>query len=210
VARPPKKPAVRTDQPATELRIIGGTLRGRKVHFSGLAHIRPMKDRVREAVFNLVGPDVKGKLAIDLFAGTGALGLEAISRGATTAIFVEQHFPSADLVRKNAQELGVAETCQVAAADVFHWARRHLPTSGPPWLVFCSPPYVLYRDRREDMLQLIATVLERAPSDSLIVVEADEQFDFASLPLAERWDVRHYPPAIVGLYRKTDVDRGPT
>src|SRR5262245_7614130 len=70
------------DREPPELRIIGGTLRHRKLLYSGDQRTRPMKDRVREAVFNLVGPDVVGQHAIDLFAGTGALGFEAISRGA--------------------------------------------------------------------------------------------------------------------------------
>ncbi len=64
--------------PPTVLRIIGGVHRGRKLEYSGDPRTRPMKDRVREAVFNLLGPDVAGKYVIDLFAGTGALGLEAL------------------------------------------------------------------------------------------------------------------------------------
>src|SRR5262245_47435808 len=72
-------------------RIIGGTLRGRKLLFAGDARTRPMKDRVREALFNLLADAVRGKHAIDLFAGTGALGLEAISRGASGATLVERH-----------------------------------------------------------------------------------------------------------------------
>ena len=64
------------------LRIIGGTFRGRKLEYAGDMRVRPMKDRVRESVFNLVGTDVKGKFVLDLFGGTGAVCLEAISRGA--------------------------------------------------------------------------------------------------------------------------------
>lgn len=196
--QPPRRP----DQPATELRIIGGALRGRKVHFSGLGCTRPMKDRVREAVFNLIGPAVASKLAIDLFAGTGALGLEAVSRGAAGAIFVERHFPSADLLRRNKRELGVHDQCQVIPADAFGWVERHLPSSGPPWLVFCSPPYAFYSDRREKMLQLVETVVARAPAGSLVIVEADVKFDFRLLPHPEAWDVRRYLPAVIGIYRK--------
>src|SRR6185369_13778531 len=80
--------------PVVGLRIIGGKLRGRKLQYSGDLRTRPMKDRVREAVFNLLGPGVKGSHAIDLFAGTGALGLEAISRGAAQATLIERHLPT--------------------------------------------------------------------------------------------------------------------
>src|ERR1041384_3149877 len=94
--------------PASELRIIGGDMRGRKIGYHGDPRTRPMKDRVREAVFNLVESD--GVYAIDLFAGTGALGLEAISRGASGALFIERHFPTARLVEQNAQQLGEQRT----------------------------------------------------------------------------------------------------
>ena len=80
-------------RPAAGLRIIGGEFRGRRLHYSGDRRTRPMKDRLREAVFNLIGPDIRGKHAIDLFAGTGALALESLSRGAKSATLIEQHHP---------------------------------------------------------------------------------------------------------------------
>jgi 16S rRNA (guanine(966)-N(2))-methyltransferase RsmD len=187
---------------ASRLRIIGGKFRGRQIEYSGDARTRPMKDRVREAVFNLVGPRVVGKLAIDLFAGTGAIGLEALSRGATQAIFLERHFPTAAVIRRNAALLGAEDLCTVLPADTFIWARRELPQQSPPWVVFCSPPFEFYASRRDDMLELIARLWDAAPAESVLVVEADEHFDFALLPQPERWDVRPYPPAVVGLVEK--------
>src|SRR5688572_16458652 len=100
-----RKQAGRSHGPEEEvvgLRIIGGSMRGRKLKYSGEARTRPMKDRVREAVFNLLGTTVEGCYVIDLFAGTGALGLEAISRGATGATFIERHFPTAKVIEENA------------------------------------------------------------------------------------------------------------
>ena len=83
-----------------------------------------MKDRVREAVFNLLGKAVRGKHAIDLFAGTGALGLEALSRGATGATFIEQHHPTAKAIRQSAADLGVEATTEIVVANTFLWFRR--------------------------------------------------------------------------------------
>lgn len=202
------KSNVRTDRQSTQdavavpLRIVGGSLRGRKLLYSGDPRTRPMKDRVREAVFNLVGPSVVGSVAIDLFAGTGAMGLEAISRGAARATFVERHFPTARLIEQTIVDLGVSDRATVAAGDVFHWG-RHLPTpcTGERWLVFICPPYRLFLEQLDEMLQLVSHVLERLPPDSLVVVEADDNFDFAALPDAERWNVRAYSPAIIGIYR---------
>src|SRR4051794_22495694 len=90
------------DEPIVGLRIIGGSFRGRKLKYSGDIRTRPMKDRVREAVFNLLGKQIAGSHAIDLFAGTGALGLEALSRGAARATFIERHFLTAKLIEENA------------------------------------------------------------------------------------------------------------
>jgi len=181
------------------LRIIGGELRGRRIEYSGDPRTRPMKDRVREAIFNLIGPRIVGKHALDLFAGTGALGLEAVSRGASRATLIERHFPTAELIRRNAASLGIAERCEVVASDTFFWVSKRMPPLADPLVAFVSPPYDFYVDRREEMVSLVQQVLDRATSGSLIVVEADERFDFALLPQPERWDIRVYSPAIVGL-----------
>lgn len=192
---------VATDGPGERiagLRIIGGKLRGRPLAYSGDVRTRPMKDRVREAVFNLLGPAVVGTHAIDLFAGTGALGIEAISRGAARATLIERHFPTAKLIEQNAATLGVAEQMTVVKGDTFLWARR-LPDLGEqPWTVFCSPPFAFYSDRKDDMLRLISSLIEKAPSGSLFAVEADETFDMATLPRDAQWDVRTYLPARIG------------
>lgn len=161
-----------------------------------------MKDRLREAIFNLLGPVVKGTHAIDLFAGTGALGLEALSRGAARATLIEQHFPTARIIRDNAAALGIEADVEIITADVFVWFKQQ-PELGPtPWLVFCSPPYDFYVDRTDAMLALLAGLVEAAPVGSLFAVESDRRFDVAGLPDAERWDVRSYPPAVVGIYEK--------
>lgn len=194
------RPANVPDGPGS-VRIIGGTLRGRKIEYGGDPRTRPMKDRVREAVFNLLG-DVGGTCVFDLFAGTGVLGFEALSRGATRALFFEQHFPTADRIRRSAADLGVEATCQVIAANTLLWFRREAALSSEqncPWLVFCSPPYDLYMSRRDEVLGLIDRLWRTAPGGSRFVVEADQRFDFGSLPEATDWRLRDYPPARVGV-----------
>ena len=182
-----------------EPRIIGGRFRGHKLLYHGDRRTRPMKQRVREAVFNLLGPGVADKHAIDLFAGTGALGLEAISRGAKSATFVERHFPTADLIERNVAAIGAAGKCEIVAGDTFIWARRPLDLPECPWLILSSPPYDFYVDRCDAMLELLQKLCQLAPTGSLAVVEADERFDFRRLPLADLWEVRSYPPAVIGI-----------
>jgi 16S rRNA (guanine(966)-N(2))-methyltransferase RsmD len=203
-----KRSGTSGDEPVVGVRIIGGSMRGRTLQYSGDVRTRPMKDRVREAVFNLLGPAIKGTHAIDLFAGTGALGLEAISRGATRATLIERHLPTLKLIEQNSAALGVAEQVEAVFGDAFLWANKWTAAAGAdgsrnvPWTIFCSPPYEFYESRREQMLTLVAELARAAPPESLFAVEADERFDFALLPQAGDWDVRTYPPAVVGIYRK--------
>jgi len=199
-ARQGRLPDSRSRSPG--LRIIGGTLRGRKLRYAPQRRVRPMKDRVREAVFNLVGPSIRGKHAIDLFAGTGAIGLEAISRGATGATLVECHYPTAGVLRENITALGVEARCQVVVADTLAWLEQEPPLCTLPWVVLVSPPYDFFVARQEDMLRLIETMYERAPPESILVVESDGRFDFVLLDRPDSWDVRDYPPARVGICRK--------
>ena len=161
-----------------------------------------MKDRVRETLFDLVGRAVEGSIALDLFAGTGALGFEALSRGAARAVFVERHFPTVDALRRTAHDLGVADRAEVRAGDVLVWARRlpPLPVSAP-WLVFVSPPWPLFVDRSADLLALVTVLLEVAPAGSIMVVESDDSWDPAALPDPAAWEHRGLPPAILHVRR---------
>jgi 16S rRNA (guanine966-N2)-methyltransferase len=194
-----------------EVRIIGGQFRGRRLHYHGDPLVRPMKHRTREAIFNLVSTECTGPHAIDLFAGTGALGLEALSRGAASATFIEKHVPSARVVEENIRALDVADRSTLLITSAFLWAKRDLPvasaapTADIPWLVFCSPPYAFYTEKQADMLDLVRRIQQHAPPGSILIVEADEQFDFALLrgePSDNRqWDVRAYSPAVIGIWR---------
>jgi 16S rRNA (guanine966-N2)-methyltransferase len=164
-----------------------------------------MKDRVREAVFNLVGPAVQNRQVMDLFAGTGAMGIEALSRGAAHAVLIERRFPAVRVIEQNASRLGLQDQISVVAGDAFLWARSHATSTDRPWLMFCCPPYDFYINRQAEMLDLCATLIEQAPSGSLMVVESDARFDSQQLPRPGQWDVRIYPPAVVSIYEKTDL-----
>lgn len=206
--RPTSQPAALdgTGEANGTLRVIGGTLRGRPIAYSGDVRTRPMKQRVREAAFNLVGGDVRGKAVVDLFAGTGALSWEALSRGALEALLLERHFPTARMIRENATALQLADRIQVVPGDAFIWGKRLARgevTFAPsrPWLVFCSPPYELYVTHESEMLTLIHQVMNAAPADSVFVVEADERFEMAKLTSQCDWLVRAYPPAVLAIGR---------
>ena len=132
------------------MRIVGGRLRGRTLAApgaagGGAAHLRPTADRVREAIFNLLAhggyaepPAPEGMRVLDLFAGSGALGLEALSRGASFCLFVDDHGPSRALIRGNVEALGLIGASRVYRRD----ALRLGPCRGAAHqLVFLDPPY---------------------------------------------------------------------
>ena len=194
------------------MRIIGGEFRGRRLHYQGDPTVRPMKHRTREAIFNLISTECTGRHAVDLFAGTGALGLEALSRGAVSATLIEKHVPTARIIEENIRTLSVEDRATLLITSAFLWAKRDLGAASPgatdpPWLVFCSPPYAFYHERQAEMLELIGRIQRHAPAESLLIVEADEQFDMNLLPRigaateTGRWDIRSYAPAVVGLWR---------
>lgn len=184
------------------LRIIGGEFGGRSLVCPSPLVTRPMKQRVREATFNLVGPAIRGTHAIDLFAGSGALGLEAISRGSRFATFIERHVLTARLIRQNIAKLQLENRTEVRTTSAFVWCRRDIEIPDIPWIIFCAPPYDFFVERCNTLLSLIKILIGRAPKESIIVVEADSRFDFSQLPCALQWKVRAYPPAVLGVYLK--------
>jgi len=199
--RPADRPRPADETAASPPRIIGGSMRGRRLpHLPG-GPTRPMKDRVRATLFDLLGPLVRDAIAIDLFAGTGSLGFEALSRGCRRAIFTERHFPTAAAIRRSADDLGVADRCEVRTGDVLAWSRRlpELPRDGR-WIVFVSPPWALFTERPGDIADLVAVLLAAAPPQSVLAVESDEAFDPAALPDPSAWEHRPLAPAVLHFH----------
>jgi 16S rRNA (guanine966-N2)-methyltransferase len=160
-----------------------------------------MKDRVRETLFDLLGARVKGATVIDLFAGTGALGFEALSRGAARAVFAERHFPTGDTLRASARELAVTDRCEIRPGDVLNWGKRWPDLPGDaPWVVFVSPPWAMFADRPADLMALVSAAIAKAPAGSTIVVESDTSFDAGQLPEPAYWESRAVPPAVLHLH----------
>lgn len=126
------------------MRVIGGSARGRRLKAPGGRGTRPTSDRVREALFSSLAEDVPDAAVLDLFAGTGALGIEALSRGAASATFVENRAAVARLVEDNVRIADVGERATVKVLDAATFVRR--PTGGPFTLVFCDPPYDMALD----------------------------------------------------------------
>lgn len=127
------------------MRITGGEFRGRILAVPKSGAIRPTQDRVREALFSMLAPELPDADVLDLFAGTGAVGLEAVSRGARRATFVETDRRHVSTLRANVETLCAAGRVDVVAADAYRWIGSY---SGPGFsIAFADPPYALGEER---------------------------------------------------------------
>ncbi|MFZ1493864.1 MAG: 16S rRNA (guanine(966)-N(2))-methyltransferase RsmD [Candidatus Competibacter denitrificans] len=120
-----------------QLRVIAGQWRGRRLHFPDLPGLRPTPDRVRETLFNWLAPVLPGARCLDLFAGSGALGIEALSRGAAGVVFVEQQLAAVKSLRANLLQLA-ARDARVECAEALAWLRQ---ASTPFEIVLLDPPF---------------------------------------------------------------------
>jgi 16S rRNA (guanine966-N2)-methyltransferase len=148
------------------VRVVAGEFRGRRLAAPRGARTRPTADRVREALFSMLG-DVSGARVLDLYAGSGALGIEALSRGADSAVFVERDPRAVAAIERNLESLGVEQ--EVLREDVVRFLRRGAGTFD---LVFCDPPY-------DSASRLAGPLTERLPevtsADARIVTESDKR-----------------------------------
>lgn len=188
------------------MRIVGGSLGGRVIQAPPGTDTRPTSEKVRQAIFNIL-PDMTGATVIDLFAGSGALGLEAISRGAEFVTFVEKSRNAAQILKANIEKLKAdadAEV-QVIVGDALKLAARPMPLARTPYtLVFLDPPY------KSDLAVKAARLLADGGSfqrfiggeDPMVVIEHDK----VGVPPEKigsllRTDQRTYGDTMVSFYR---------
>ncbi|MFT4248501.1 MAG: 16S rRNA (guanine(966)-N(2))-methyltransferase RsmD [Pseudomonas sp.] len=124
---------------AGQVRIVGGRWRNTRLPVPELPGLRPTGERVRETLFNWLMPTIAGARVLDLFAGSGALGLEAVSRGAASAVLVERDPELAEQLRRQVARLGAQAQVQVVQADALHWLRQ--PQPAPFDIAFVDPPF---------------------------------------------------------------------
>jgi 16S rRNA (guanine966-N2)-methyltransferase len=184
------------------LRIIGGEWRGRRIRFSGKGGIRPTPDRVRETLFNWLAPVVQGSRCLDLFAGSGALGFEALSRGAGSVTFVERDRENAAHIRETVALLA-PERAMVAQADALAWLRG---VPQPQDIVFLDPPFDA--GHLADSMQLLESQGWLAPG-AFIYVEMPATKAAPGLPAG--WSLHRTGRAgAVGYHLARRSDQGPT
>jgi 16S rRNA (guanine(966)-N(2))-methyltransferase RsmD len=175
----------------TQIRIVAGSMRGRKLNCIVTPTLRPTPQMVREALFSILGNAVPERLFFDLFAGTGVVGLEAISRGAAHTTFIERDFRLADELERHLNAFGVTDQARIQRADVYRWAERWQPPAEPV-TAFLSPPFADLSHRPEEMLRLIETLQQKMAPGSVVVLQAEKVPLLDQLPDRAVWDERRY------------------
>jgi 16S rRNA (guanine(966)-N(2))-methyltransferase RsmD len=175
----------------TQVRIVAGSLRGRKLICNVSANLRPTPERVREALFSLLGNAVPDRPFFDVFAGTGVIGLEAISRGASAVTFVERDFRLIAELERHLRTFGVLETGLLVRADVYRWAERWQPPAEAV-NVFISPPFADFEMRLDGLLQLVEEMQKKVAEGSVLVLQAEHGVPLEKLPGRQEWEDRRY------------------
>ena len=185
------------------MRVIAGEFRGRRLLPPEGDVTRPITDRVKQSLFDILSPLLPGARVYDCFAGTGSMGLESLSRGARHAVFFEQHRPAVERLRRNIEALGVGGRSTVVAQDVFTWFAA-APPPGPEEradCVFLDPPYRFLRTD-PDGLRRVASALATAhlAPDGVLVFRHDAA-DELGLAGLERFDEREYGGMVLEFLR---------
>jgi 16S rRNA (guanine(966)-N(2))-methyltransferase RsmD len=174
-----------------QMRIVSGSLRGRKVVCNVGPSLRPTPDMVREALFSILGHAVPDRPFFDVFAGTGVVGLEAISRGASRVTFVERDFRLAAEIGAHVQTFGVAGQAVLARTDVYRWGERwQVPAE--PVNVFFSPPFADFERRPEELIGLVRRVQQQVAPGSVVVLQGERGAIEDEAAVFADWDIRRY------------------
>jgi 16S rRNA (guanine966-N2)-methyltransferase len=182
------------------MRIIAGQRRGHKIDGPRISNgTRPTSDMVRESLFNILRDMVVDRVVFDLFAGTGALGLEALSRGARQAVFVERDRENVALIYRNIATLRYQDRTAVRHADAYRWAKSYEPDGDSPAVVFLDPPYREYEIHAKYLNRMLAGLVGKLPRGSTIAVESGRTLDGRILPDFPAWDIRRYGSTQVAL-----------
>ena len=187
-----------------QLRIVSGSLRGRKLAYTVHPALRPIPDMVRQALFNILREDISDRLFLDLFAGTGVVGFEALSRGARTVEFVERDFHAANEIARSLKEFGVADRAQLHRADVYRWVERWQPPAEPV-TIFLGPPFPDFEHRPEALVQAITSLQQRLAAGSALALQSEKNFVADHLANGQTWDMRHYGRNQLAIWRKGKV-----
>jgi 16S rRNA (guanine(966)-N(2))-methyltransferase RsmD len=188
-----------------QLRIVAGALRGRKLLCTVGPGLRPTPQMVREALFSILGNAIPGRPFLDVFAGTGVNGLEALSRGASSALFVERDFRLAQEIDRHLRAFDLTDRGPVVRSDAYRWA-QHWEAPAEPANIFLSPPFADLGQRTEQFLALVAALQARAAPGSVLVIQSERRSPLEGKPALADWEERRYGRNVLLIWVKEEEE----
>jgi 16S rRNA (guanine966-N2)-methyltransferase len=182
------------------MRIIAGQLRGRRLIPPADETTRPITDRAKQSLFDVLSPIIEGAKVYDCFAGTGSMGLECISRGASSVTFFESDRSAVKRLRENISVLNVADQSVVVSTDLFGWFEKSAAKAKID-LVFFDPPYRFLRERPDDLRALAIALTAKHLAENGVVVFRHDAADSLELPPLAGDDVRTYGSMMIELLK---------
>ena len=179
------------------MRVISGTAKGKKLESVAGDAVRPITDRAKEALFSILQADVPDATMLDLFGGTGSVGIEALSRGAARVTFIERYKPALRVIGHNLQHTGLAERAFVVRGDAFKYLRRH--NIGPFDIIYVAPPQ--YKGLWLDALKIIDARPELLTPHGQVIVQINGiEYEEPELNALTRFDTRTYGSTQLDFY----------
>lgn len=185
------------------VRVISGSARGLKLNTPGDDRVRPTTDRVKESMFNIVQDWVYDSQVLDLFAGSGALGIEALSRGASQAVFCDNSLDSIKIIKSNIEKARVVDRSQIVSGD-FKRCLRDMEAKNQSFdMIFVDPPY--YEGLFEEVLDIIRSckILKK---DGIVIVEHDAKKPIGQVEGLEVYKEKKYGITMLTFYCLEDDD----
>jgi 16S rRNA (guanine966-N2)-methyltransferase len=190
----------------TEVRIVAGSLKGRKIGVHVSPELRPTPQFVREALFSILGNAVPDRPFVDIFAGTGVVGLEALSRGAAQTLFVERDHRLLQDIDGYLRKFNLTRQARIYRTDAYHWiAGWRAPAE--PVNVFLSPPFADLTERPDDLLQAVRTLQENVADESVIALQSERGTPLEDHAAFADWDHRRYSRNVLLIWQKEEAAR---
>lgn len=186
------------------MRVIAGEFRGRTLLSPKGETTRPITDRVKQSLFDILSPHIEDSVVYDCFAGTGSMGMECLSRGAKHATFFEADRSAGMLLKKNIETFKVGDRSTIVPTDLFKWFAGK--NTGPMAdLIFLDPPYRFLRERPDDLRSLAEAYAERFLAANGLVVFRHDAKDSLDLPALKVVDAREYGSMAIELLGQQSV-----
>ncbi len=174
-----------------QLRIVAGRLRGRKLTCNVNPNLRPTPQMVREALFSILGNAVPGRPFVDIFGGSGVVGLEALSRGASQVTFIERDVRLASEIQRHLDNFDFSDDAQILKTDAYRWAAHWQPPEQPV-NVFISPPFVDIERRSSALTEMLGNLQDKLPAESVVMLQSERLSKLEGDPFFADWEERRY------------------